>query len=46
MHTAAQMIVMRAHHDDVIFTVGAGDITDMDPVLLHALQAHREACEA
>jgi UDP-N-acetylmuramate--alanine ligase len=46
MHMAAQMIVMRAHHDDVIFTVGAGDITDMDPVLLHALQAHREACEA
>jgi UDP-N-acetylmuramate--alanine ligase len=46
MHTAAQMIVMRAHHDDVILTVGAGDITDMDPVLLHALQAHRDACEA
>ncbi|MCI1219169.1 MAG: UDP-N-acetylmuramate--L-alanine ligase [Bifidobacterium sp.] len=46
MHTAAQMIVMRAHHGDVIFTIGAGDITDMVPVLLHALHAHRDSCEA
>jgi UDP-N-acetylmuramate--alanine ligase len=45
MHTAAQMAVMRSHHGDVIFTVGAGDITDMVPVLLHALQAHRDSCE-
>ena len=26
-------------------TVGAGDITDMDQVLLTALEAHRESCE-
>lgn len=45
MHTAAQMMVMRAHHGDVIFTVGAGDITQMDDVILHALQAHRWDCE-
>lgn len=45
MHTAAQMMVMRAHHGDVIFTVGAGDITQMDEVILHALQAHRWDCE-
>ena len=32
MHTAAQMMTMRAHHGDVIFTVGAGDITQMDEV--------------
>jgi len=25
--------------------VGAGDITDMDQVLLTALEAHRESCE-
>ena len=45
MRLAAQMMAMRAHHGDVIFTVGAGDITDMGPVILHALQAHRERCE-
>ena len=45
MHTAAQMMVMRAHHGDVIFTVGAGDITQMDEVILHALEAHRWDCE-
>lgn len=28
-HTAAQMMVMRAHHGDAVFTVGAGDITQM-----------------
>ena len=44
MHLAARMMAMRAHHGDVIFTVGAGDITDMGPVLLTALSAHREAC--
>ncbi|OZG67387.1 UDP-N-acetylmuramate--L-alanine ligase [Bifidobacterium eulemuris] len=44
MHTAATMMVMRAHRGDVIFTVGAGDITDMGPVLVHALEAHRESC--
>ena len=40
-----RMMVMRAHHGDVIFTVGAGDITQMDEVILHALQAHRWDCE-
>lgn len=45
MHTAALMMAMRAHHGDVVFTVGAGDITAMGPVLLHALEAHRENCE-
>ena len=45
MHTAAQMMVMRAHHGDVIFTVGAGDITQMDEVILHVLEAHRWDCE-
>lgn len=44
MRTAAQMLAMRAHHGDVIFTVGAGDITTMDDVLLHALAAHRFDC--
>lgn len=44
MRTAAQMIAMRAHHGDVIFTVGAGDITQMGDVLLHALAAHRFDC--
>ena len=45
MCLAAKMMAMRAHHGDVIFTVGAGDITDMDQVLLTALEAHRESCE-
>ena len=45
MRTAAQMMAMRAHHGDVIFTVGAGDITQMDEVILHALEAHRWDCE-
>ena len=45
MRVAAQMMVMRAHHGDVIFTVGAGDITQMDEVILHALEAHRWDCE-
>lgn len=45
MCLAARMMAMRAHHGDVIFTVGAGDITDMDQVLLTALEAHRESCE-
>ena len=45
MRLAAKMMAMRAHHGDVIFTVGAGDITDMDQVLLTALEAHRESCE-
>ncbi|MCH9274725.1 UDP-N-acetylmuramate--L-alanine ligase [Bifidobacterium amazonense] len=43
MRVAAQMLAMRAHHGDVIFTVGAGDVTQMDDVLLHALEAHRVA---
>lgn len=46
MELAARMMAMRAHHGDVVFTVGAGDITAMGPVLLHALEAHREGCEA
>ena len=45
MHLAARMMVMRAHRGDVILTVGAGDITTMDEVLLVALAAHREGCE-
>ena len=45
MHTAAQMMVLRAHHGDVIFTVGAGDITQMDEVILHVLEAQRWDCE-
>lgn len=45
MCLAAKMMAMRAHHGDVVFTVGAGDITDMDQVLLTALEAHRESCE-
>lgn len=40
MHVAAQMMVMRAHPGDVILTVGAGDINQMDSVLLTALKAH------
>lgn len=39
MDTAAQMMAMRAGEGDVIFTVGAGDITAMGPVMLHVLQA-------
>ena len=45
MRLAAQMMAMRAHRGDVIFTVGAGDITDMGPVIVHALETHRERCE-
>lgn len=45
MELAAQMLVMRSHTSDVLFTVGAGDITQMGEVLLHALVAHRGACE-
>ena len=45
MHVAAQMMAMRAHHGDVVFTVGAGDVTAMGDVILHALEAHREGCE-
>ncbi|WP_055426504.1 UDP-N-acetylmuramate--L-alanine ligase [Bifidobacterium aesculapii] len=45
MNLAARMMAMRAHHGDVVFTVGAGDITDMDEVILHALEAHRESCD-
>ncbi len=40
MQLAAQMMVMRAQPGDVILTVGAGDINQMDPVLLSALKAH------
>ncbi|NEG70051.1 UDP-N-acetylmuramate--L-alanine ligase [Bifidobacterium choloepi] len=39
MATAAQMMALRADPGDVVFTVGAGDITSMGPVLLHALEA-------
>nr|WP_240541270.1 UDP-N-acetylmuramate--L-alanine ligase [Bifidobacterium santillanense] len=45
MELAARMMAMRAHHGDVVFTVGAGDITDMGEVILHALEAHRESCD-
>ena len=40
MGTAAQMVAMRAKPGDVIFTVGAGDITTMGPVIVHVLEAH------
>ncbi|PAU69256.1 UDP-N-acetylmuramate--alanine ligase [Bifidobacterium italicum] len=40
METAAQMIAMRAKPGDVVFTVGAGDITKMVPVIAHVLEAH------
>jgi len=40
MSLAAQMLAMRAQPGDVIFTVGAGDITRMGPVILHVLEAH------
>lgn len=40
METAAQMIAMRAKPGDVIFTVGAGDVTKMAPVIAHVLEAH------
>lgn len=39
MALAAQMMAMRAESGDVILTVGAGDITKMAPVVLHALEA-------
>lgn len=42
MNLAAKMMAMRAHSGDVIITVGAGDITQVDPVILHSLQAHAE----
>lgn len=45
MHVAAQMLAMRSHHGDVILTVGAGDVTQMGPVILHVLQTHRALCE-
>jgi UDP-N-acetylmuramate--alanine ligase len=45
MCLAARMMAMRAHHGDVVFTVGAGDITEMGQVLLTALEAHRESCD-
>ena len=43
MCQAAKMLAMRAHRGDVIFTVGAGDVTQMSTVLLRVLEAHREA---
>ena len=46
MQLATSMMAMRAHHGDVVFIVGAGDISSMGPVLLHALEAHRDGCEA
>ena len=45
MQLAAKMMTMRAHHGDVVFIVGAGDISSMGPVLIHALEAHRDGCE-
>ena len=45
MHVAAEMLVMRANPGDVIFTVGAGDITTMTQVMLHALAARCSAGE-
>ena len=42
MCQAAKMLCMRAHRGDVLFTVGAGDITQMSTVMLRVLEAHRE----
>jgi UDP-N-acetylmuramate--alanine ligase len=39
MQVAAQMLAMRCRPTDVVFTVGAGDITVMGAVILHALGA-------
>ncbi|MBT1165304.1 UDP-N-acetylmuramate--L-alanine ligase [Bifidobacterium simiarum] len=39
MCQAAKMLAMRSSAGDVIITVGAGDITDMAPVLLSVLKA-------
>ena len=39
MQVAAQMLAMRCRPTDVVFTVGAGDITAMGAVILHALGA-------
>ena len=39
MCQAAKMLAMRSHPGDVIFTVGAGDITNMAEVLLSVLEA-------
>lgn len=39
MVQAAQMMAMRANPGDVILTVGAGDITQVAPVITHALEA-------
>ena len=46
MHEAAQMLALRAHRGDVLFSVGAGDITETGPVMLHALQARGVALRA
>ena len=42
MCQAAKMLCMRAHRGDVLFTVGAGDVTQMATVMLRVLEAHRE----
>ncbi len=39
MDQAAVMLATRARSGDVLFTVGAGDITQVVPVILHALEA-------
>lgn len=43
MNQAGAMLAMRAHRGDVLFTVGAGDVTQVVPVILHALEAHRQS---
>lgn len=43
MQVAAQMVALRVRSGDVVFTVGAGDITDMGPVVVHALQARESS---
>lgn len=43
MDEAAHAIASRAHAGDVIFTVGAGDITRMDPVILDMLRDRDDA---
>lgn len=43
MDEAARIITARAQAGDVIFTVGAGDVTRMDPVILDMLRARDDA---
>jgi UDP-N-acetylmuramate--alanine ligase len=45
MNQAAMMLAMRANPGDVLFTVGAGDVTQVVPVILHALEARGQGSQ-